>query len=87
MVVFGIGAQILDTLLIRTTVFAADTAFYIATWSARALIGTIWPVPLTEEQRLRIEVGQLRVELQRLESNIKLDQGSVDIGGDEYLII
>jgi hypothetical protein len=87
MVVFGIGAQILDTLLIRTAAMAADTAFYIATWSARTLMGAVWTAPLTEEQRLRIEVGQLRVELQRLESNIKLAVGSVDIGGDEYLII
>jgi hypothetical protein len=86
MVVFGIGAQILDTLLIRTTLFAADTAVYIATWSARALLGTIWTAPLTEEQRLRLEVNQLRVELQRLECTMA--GGNTDIvDGKEYIIV
>jgi len=85
MVIFGIGAQILDTLLIRTTMFAADTAFYVATWSARALIGTIWIAPLTEEQRLRLEVNQLKVQLQRLES-IRRDTTDI-VGGEEYIIV
>ena len=87
MVVFGIGAQILDALLIKTTVFAADSAFYIATWSVRAFLGTIWTAPLTEEQRLRLEVKQLRIELQRLDASTAEVVDDIVIYGDEYIIV
>jgi len=85
MVLFGIGAYILDLLLVKTTSFAAETAISVTLWSVKSLAGTIWKPAPTEEQCLRIEVSKLRYELDRLESS--LETTVCFGGGDEYLVI
>ena len=86
MVLFTIGAQVLDTLLIKSTIFAAETALSVASWSAKSAIGWWLPstVMVTEEERLRIELNGLRDELHRLEE--RLEQ-TIQHDGDEYLVV
>lgn len=84
MVFFSIGANVLDTLLCKTTGLVTEAVFGVATWSAKSMIGLIWTPPLTEEQRLRIEVKELRDELHRLELTLEKIETH---DGEEYLLI
>jgi len=69
MVVFSIGAQVLDTLLIKGTVLAAETILSVATWSGKKVVQLYWPatVELTTEQKLLKEVAELRSKVEHLE--------------------
>jgi hypothetical protein len=84
MVVFSIGAHILDTLLIKSVGVAADVALTVVSWGTRSLLSTVWTQPLSEEQQLRIEVLKLKDELKSLESIL---ENTVDHQGDEYILI
>ena len=84
MVVFSIGAQILDTLLIKSVGVAADVALTVVSWGTRSLLSTVWTQPLSEEQQLRIEVLKLNDELKSLESIL---ENTIDHQGDEYILI
>jgi hypothetical protein len=84
MVVFSIGAQILDTLLIKSVGIAADVTLTVVSWGTRSLLSTIWKQPLSEEQKLRIEVLRLKTELKSLESML---ENTIDHQGDEYILI
>jgi len=85
MVVFSIGAQILDTLLIKGVGLAADVVFSVASWGARSLINGMYTPSLTTEQRLSLEVSELKDEIEKL----KLESGAkiIEHEGDEYLFI
>lgn len=84
MVFFSIGAHVLDTLLYKTTGLVTEALFGIATWSAKSMVRIVWTPPLTDEQRLRIEVKELRDELYRLESSLE----KIEIhDGEEYLLL
>lgn len=66
MVIFRIGAQILDTIIIKGTVFVAETALYMVSWSASTAWRWYWPPGLTDQQYLRLEIHELRSELHKL---------------------
>ena len=85
MVVFSIGAQILDTLLIKSVGLAADVAFSVASWGVRSLISGIHTPSLTTEQRLSLEVSELKDEIEKL----KLENAAkiIEHNGEEYLFI
>lgn len=84
MVVFSIGAQILDTLLIKSVGIAADVALSVVTWGTRSLIGNVWKQPLSEEHKLRIEVNKLKDELKLLENILG---NTIQHQGEEYVLI
>ena len=69
MVVFTLGAQIIDTLLIKGTVFAAETVLSVVTWSGKKVIQLYWPtaIELSTEQKLLKEVSELRSKVEHLE--------------------
>ena len=66
MVIFRIGAQILDTIIIKGTVFVAETALSMVAWSASTAWRWYWPPGLTDQQYLRLEIHELRSELHKL---------------------
>jgi hypothetical protein len=68
MVVFSIGAQILDTILIKSAGIAVDAAITVVSWGAKSLIGIVWKTPISEEQKLRIELLELKKEVEKLEN-------------------
>lgn len=84
MVVFSIGAQILDTLLIKSVGIAADVALSVVTWGTRSLIGNVWKQPLSEEHKLRLEVSKLKDELKVLENIL---ENTIQHQGEEYVLI
>ena len=75
---FTLSAQILDTLLIKTSVFAATQAVNLICWTGSTVYYSYVPKPLTERERLQLQINDLKLELELLKRE-KLK----DISGEE----
>ena len=75
---FTLSAQILDTLLIKTSVFAATQAVNLLCWTGSTIYYSYIPKPLTEREMLQLQINDLKHDLEILKrEEIK------DISGDE----
>ena len=66
MVLFTAGAQLVDTLIVKVAVFAAEQALNIVKWGGSSVYSYYWP-SLSECDKLRAENLRLKHELVALE--------------------
>ena len=85
MVLFGVTAQILDTILVKGAIITAEGAFSIITWSMTSVYRWYCPAPLTETQRLQIQIQQLQETVKRIENPPILHIENTD--GHNYILI
>ena len=62
---FTLSAQILDTLLIKTSIFVIEKSACAAWWASNSIYHYYNPAPkeLTEVEKLKLEVDTLRDEI------------------------
>lgn len=83
MVVFTIGAHVLDTILIKSTSIVIDVMFSLTTWSAKSLVKSVWKTTPTEHELLCTEIKHLQDNINLLDS--LLDKTIHD--DDDYVLI
>ena len=66
MVFFTAGAQIIDAIIVKVAVFAAEQAINVIKWGGSSIYGYYRPA-MTECEKLRLENLQLRQELDEME--------------------
>ena len=76
MVFFTAGAQIIDAIIVKVAVFAAEQAINVIKWGGSSIYGYYRPA-MTECEKLRLENLQLRHELDEMER----------LGKDDILIL
>lgn len=74
MVVFTIGAQVLDTILIKSTSLAVDVLFSLTTWTTKAIIRSVWVTQPNEHDLLQSEIKKLKSEVDTLSSIVQKTQ-------------
>jgi len=69
MVVFGVAAQVLDTILIKATSATVEAVCSFVLWGGKSAIRWYWPQTITEiseADRLRLELNSIKKELDEL---------------------
>lgn len=77
MVVLTIGAQVLDTLLIKTATFTVEQLFNILRWGGGSLYSYYYPT-ISDLDKLKIENTQLKEELENLHKRLETEIIVVD---------
>ena len=70
MVVLTIGAQVIDTLLIKTATFTVEQLFNILRWGSGSIYAYYYPT-LSDMDKLKIENSQLKEELENLHKKLE----------------
>lgn len=81
MVLFTISAQILDALLIKTTTFAVTQSINIISWGGSSIYYYYMGKPLTEMEKMEMQVKALKDEIEILKQagNTDPDLGVIAI--------
>ena len=86
MVLFGLTAQLIDTLIIKGTVFTVETLASVVSVSVKGVWRTYYPDPLTETESLKLEISNLTKAVRLLEDRY-VKNSDVMIDGTDYLMI
>lgn len=76
MVFFTAGAQIIDAIIVKVALFAAEQAINVVKWGGTSIYGYYHPV-MSECEKLRLENLRLKHELDEIER----------LGKDDILIL
>lgn len=69
MVVFGIAAQVIDTILIKATSATVEAVCSLMVWGGKSAARWYWPPTITEiseADKLRMELDSIKKELDEL---------------------
>ena len=80
MVLFGLTAQILDTIVLKTASFTIDTTFSLISWSVKSIYG--WYVPSRQTN-----IEKLEKEIKQLKNTISIMETNTINGNMEYILI
>ena len=76
MVFFTAGAQLIDAIIVKVALFAAEQAINVVKWGGASIYGYYRP-SMTECEKLRMENLRLRHELEEIEK----------LGDDDILVL
>ena len=63
---FTIGAHVLDTVLVKTTAFVVAQSVNLLCWTTSSLYYTVATKPLSETEKLKLQINELKTEVELL---------------------